>query len=324
MLVNYVNCFKDLCYQIDISSVSRAYRLISNTRPDGSYHSDVCKAIREFVKAAIAYFLHIYPQYNLQNLHLFEPNLRDDSIDLKKSQEGLKTKINSSNTKISSKYSQKVANLVEKVPKTPIVRSKTPTHSRTATATNTKHQIFVFQSCTPKASNSKFPQGFGSKTPQGYGSKTPTNHVTRNIFSQGKSSKSPVAAASKDYKSITPIKEAKAKVTPSVKKNKSTHLNKSLDDIRAKNSAGKKDEKKLHLNLQRKIDKALDEKSHRSASVTPKTSSVKLELPPEDIGFVEDLAVRLQLEEEVHSHKHASKQFKQKIAKLLNDENKRV
>ena len=302
MLVNYVNCFKDICYQIDVASISRANRLINSTKPDDSYTSDVYKTIRDFVKAAVTYYLHIYPQYSMVNLHHFEPNLRDDSIDLKQREELSNTKVQSFNARKISKSPIKASATPVKVSKSPIARSKTPTNP---TPKKVGNQVFVFQS--PKASLPK----------------TPTTKPTTQFFPKS-GSKSP-AAVSRAYQTRLHNLETAVKASPKAKSSKNFNLNKSFDEIKARIGGAENKNKKLpQQNLQRKIEKTFDEKSHRSASVTPKTTHDKPELLPEDKSFFEDLAIRLQLEEESHFHKKATKQFKQKITKLLIDENKRV
>lgn len=312
VLVNYVNCFKDICYQIDVASVARANRLITSTKPDENYSSDVYKALQNFVKAAIAYYLHTFPQYSLLNLHLFEPNLRDDDIGLEQPQKRVPTptrqtpkmsknstpKASKSSTPKMSKTSTKVVQLPpDRSSKSPAGRSKTPTNAGSKKISNPGLEV---QFKTPNASRPKTPS---------------TKPEKEFLLKSG--SKSPAAASR--YKTIKPhYAGGSAMITPKAKSSKVFNLNTSVE-LKPKTGTDSKTRNKR--DLLSKIERALDEKSHRSVSPTPK---VKPELNIEDKILLEELTAQIELEADTQTHKKAAKQFKQKISKLLLDEDKRV
>lgn len=303
MLVNYVNCFKDICYQIDVASVSRAYRLINSTKPDDNYSSDVYKTLRDFIKAAIAYYLHIFPQYSVLNLHLYEPNLQDDSIDFEQQPKRAVPSRNQTPKATRNSKSPTVLHTPSaKTSQSPFGRSKTPTTAAASSASKkpVNQAISVVQYATPKASRPK----------------TPSTNPTKEFFPTS-GSKSPAIASR--YKFPKANIQQSVHITPKAKSSKVFNMNKSYDEVKPKTATDSQTRQKKQL-----IDKVLDEKSYRSVSPTSKGAYIKPEMLIEDKDFLEELTVRMQLEAETQTHKKVAKQFKQKITKLLNDEKKRV
>lgn len=308
-LVNQVNSFKDYCdnKQIDIASVARANKLITPTQAEEeSYSSEAFNALRDFVRSAINYFLATQKEYSAEDLHRFEVVPANELIE---------TPENKHMQKVQSQTNQPQAVNLNKRAKTPAVSN---------TTANTRPPISQMKSPTSLSP----PRDGPNVTPAKY--ETPQESYKET----GRTSPPQVQDDVPRYRQQQAPQSKYAQiqgraqivpgfVTPESKPQSKAALNKSYDEVRARSREGPSS-KNAYWELQRKINKALDEKSHRSATQTPKRTFSRSVVHPEDKDFLEELTVRLKLEEESQEHRKAARNYKQKIARLLIDHERKV
>jgi hypothetical protein len=346
-LVNQVNSFKEYCdsNQIDITSIAKANKLITPTQTEESYSSEAYNALRDFVRSAINYFLATHKEYNEENLRQFDSNPTHESADTTEPRPVQKSQPakNQQPTNQWSKRSQSPLNAndppllnVNNRPQTNARPQATQMKSPTSLSpprnglnvTPAKYETPRHQESQKETPNHsaeqtfKYAQHSRVSPPQFYNHMEPRQVIETQVPVYLQQRQPPIA-----IRKYAPVQSrvgiAPRLTTPENKAQHKAALNKSYDDIRTR-SGERSSATNAYFELQRKINKAIDEKSHRSATQTPKRTFSRSIVHPEDKDFLEELSLRLALEEESQAHKKAARDYKQKIARLLIDQERKV
>ena len=316
LLINQINSFKEYCKnkQVEVACVSRANSLIPPVHADEAYSSEAYNALRDFMRAAVNYFLETNKQYTWENLHQFQPTFND-------------TKQSQSIEKPTSTTQSKPSRIISKREPSPINANAFPIQGQNSKSTKSLSKTPA--SLTPPRSDSKQISAKSVTPKHNPTQKTIPNEMTRKQstpFTRETRTSSPQQDKTSNFRGTkSPIQSRDYResnlATPQPKRKQS--LNKSYDDVRRK-SLAESEKQAGHTDLKRKIEKVLDDKTARSAAQTPKKTFSRVFNNPEDKTFLEEFAMRLQLEEETQVHKKVARDFKQRATKLLLEHDKQV
>ena len=328
-MVNQINHFKDFCQdnQIDVSNIARAHSIITTTDLEQElYSSDAYNALCSFVKAAVNYYLTLNKQYTLENLHEFQlPFIsytshsdQDQSMANTLASKGpLLAKEEPINIPESR---EKNARSAKSLPRSPVNLTPPQNNFKVSSITPKQQQFSGEQqrtsSETQKQKASRFNSGTRFSSPQ-------LEFLEQNEtkFNEHSSREKLNGVGRKNQSSKINLKKTAHINTPNPKR--AIKPTKSSVDIRRK-SVTDTESKSGYSDLQKKIDKLLGDKSIRSATQTPKRAFSAALINTAEKAFFEELAVRMQIDEETKMHQKVARDFKQQAAKLLLEHNKQV